>query len=219
MVFLVFNSMKIIRCLNLCAQYMFMFYCSVYLFYIFFAWVLLWWHVLIVVCVQPLPILHVASLPLFVVVTTISNAQKPLHNKQCASRHRMNLNSSADLANKTWKTLFVMYKVAITDILPSVPTYTARHPQLVFTRIGLNSWPYNMVISLVGFFVGRKFVLHWLKIPVVNEPASRYWLVTTLHLLITFVQILLPYFVHSHCSQLRSENLCSLNFKDYQIGR
>lgn len=40
----------------------------------------------------------------------------------------LNPNSSADLANKTWKTPFVRYEVAITNLLRSVPTYTARQP-------------------------------------------------------------------------------------------
>ena len=37
---------------------------------------------------QPLPVLHVASSPLLVVVATISSPQKPQDNKQCAGRHR-----------------------------------------------------------------------------------------------------------------------------------
>ena len=113
----------------------------------------------------------------------------------------LNPNYYVDLANKTWKTSFVRYEVAITNLLPSVPTYIARHPQSMLTGIRFysNRWPYNMVISMVGLYVGRKFVMRWLKILVVKELAPRSWLVTTFHLLITFVQILLSYFVHSNC--------------------
>ena len=113
----------------------------------------------------------------------------------------MNPNYSVDLANKTWNTPFVRYKVTITNLLPSVPTYTARHPQSMFIgiRFYLNQWPYNMVISLVGLFFSQKFVLRWLKILVVKEHAPRSWLVTTFHLLIIVVQILLFCFVHSNC--------------------
>ena len=101
----------------------------------------------------------------------------------------MNLNSFADLANKTLKTMFVRYEVAITNLLPFVPTYTARHPQSMLTgiRFASNRWSYNMVISLVVVFVGQNFVLRWLKILVVKELAPRSWLVTTFHLLFTFV--------------------------------
>ena len=56
-----------------------------------------------------------------------------------------------------------------------------------------------MVISLVDLFVGRKFVLHSLKILVVKVHAPRSWMVATFHLLITFVQVILSYFVHSKC--------------------
>ena len=37
---------------------------------------------------QPLPVLHVASSPLLVTAATISSAQKPHDNRQCAGRHR-----------------------------------------------------------------------------------------------------------------------------------
>ena len=63
---------------------------------------------------QPLPVLHVASSPLLVATSTISSDQNLwiASNAHAAIAHEPN--SSVDLANKTWKTPFVRYKVAIT---------------------------------------------------------------------------------------------------------
>ena len=68
----------------------------------------------------------------------------------------MNPNFFVELANKTWKTLFIRYKDTITNLLPSVPTYTARHPQSMLRGLGStqtddpNTWSYHwLVFSLV----------------------------------------------------------------------
>ena len=64
----------------------------------------------------------------------------------------MNPNSYADLANKTLKTMFIMYEVAITSLLPSMPTYTAKHPQSVLTGIRFTqtddptTWSYHWLL-------------------------------------------------------------------------